>query len=211
MPCTPFEVNGVRGIICTRGRRRRCFACSGPGHWICDGCDRNVCGHHRTMFGEEDRCHECLPGALVRVALGSYRVLVTGGRRFDAPEVVDMVLRRALGRASSMRLGLTIVHGACGVRRGTPWGLSDVVGLDGLAHRWALWNGLATEAWPAAYSGDTCQGPARNAAMVQSRPAVCLAFPGGRGTADCTAKARRAGVRVGIVDRLGTLVWDPGP
>lgn len=208
MPCRPFEGDGVRGIVCTRERRQKC-ACGGPGHWICDGCDRPICGHHRTMVGEEDRCPECLPGAHVRLNLGTFRLLVTGGRRYDRADVVDEVLRRAWSRADDLDLTLTIVHGACGVRRGEAWGPSDVVGLDGLAHRWALWHGVPVEPWPATYSGTVCHGPPRNAAMVLSRPRACLSFPGGRGTADCSTRALNARVRVGTINRHGELTWQP--
>lgn len=42
-------------------------------------------------------------------------------------------------------------------------------------------------------------GPIRNsemAAYAKGKPAVCVAFPGGKGTADMVTKAQRAGIEV---------------
>lgn len=39
-------------------------------------------------------------------------------------------------------------------------------------------------------------GPIRNARMMEWEPDLVVAFPGGKGTADMVARAKRAGVRV---------------
>jgi hypothetical protein len=39
-------------------------------------------------------------------------------------------------------------------------------------------------------------GPKRNSRMVAAGADLVLAFPGGKGTADCVAQARKAGIRV---------------
>ena len=49
-------------------------------------------------------------------------------------------------------------------------------------------------------------GPLRNARMIaEGKPDLVLAFPGGRGTADMTRKARAAGVEVRAVLTPSTL------
>jgi hypothetical protein len=75
MPCIPFEVNGARGFICTRGqRRRKCSVCKRPTasrecDWkkpkkksgtcdapLCDRCtfspaeDKDLCPDHATAY-----------------------------------------------------------------------------------------------------------------------------------------------------------------
>ena len=43
---------------------------------------------------------------------------------------------------------------------------------------------------------DTAAGPKRNQMMLDQKPDIILAFPGGRGTADMIARAEQAGVEV---------------
>lgn len=47
-------------------------------------------------------------------------------------------------------------------------------------------------------------GPLRNAAMLDLRPDVVIAFPGGSGTANMVRQAEAAGVRVCMVPPTGT-------
>jgi hypothetical protein len=42
----------------------------------------------------------------------------------------------------------------------------------------------------------TAAGPKRNQMMLDQKPDIVLAFPGGRGTADMIARAEQAGVEV---------------
>jgi hypothetical protein len=70
MPCYDIELpNGVRGIACARGgRRRRCYHCNRLGaDRLCDGpvavnrtCDRPICRACATADGPElDYCRDC--------------------------------------------------------------------------------------------------------------------------------------------------------
>lgn len=43
-------------------------------------------------------------------------------------------------------------------------------------------------------------GAIRNQAMIEARPDLVLAFPGGAGTADCVRRARKAGIEVRLVE-----------
>lgn len=131
------------------------------------------------------------------------RLLVTGGRDYADAATVAAVLDRALGRLPDGEV-LVVVNG--GAR-----------GLDTLAHRWAYWRCVeGRRAMPEMHPADwdthgKAAGHIRNAAMVATRPDACVAFPGGRGTADCLRRARAAGVRCGVVDDAGTLRWDASP
>lgn len=77
-------------------------------------------------------------------------------------------------------------------------------GADALAQRWALARGVASWAFPADWSQGRSAGPRRNAIMLSEvLPDLVLAFPGGRGTADMVARARRVGVEVIALEPLG--------
>jgi SLOG family YspA-like protein len=108
------------------------------------------------------------------------RILVTGSRTWaDAATI-----RRALHDAARGHNDVTVVHGGAD-------------GADVLAHAAAQILGLSREVhrpdWRA-------HGPAagfrRNTHMVQLGADLCLVFQAGntRGTADCAAKARAAGI-----------------
>lgn len=134
-----------------------------------------------------------------------YRLLVTGGRRYDRADVVARVLERALVVHGDT---LVVVHGACGADADRPWDHHTPTGADGLAHRWALWRGVRVEPHPARWgSSGRGAGPARNADMVRLGADACVAFPGGNGTEDCKRRALGAGIRVGIVSLAGALTW----
>lgn len=118
-------------------------------------------------------------------------VLVTGGRAYrDAATVA-----RTLSALPITRL----VHGGA-------------TGADRLAAEWARANGIADTPCPARWRDrdgtfDRAAGFKRNAEMLaQERPALVVAFPGGNGTADMVARARRAGVAVLEVQPPGA--WD---
>jgi hypothetical protein len=69
------------------------------------------------------------------------------------------------------------------------------VGADLCAARWAENHGLE-HARIAALWGRHGKGAGfrRNSALAALRPHVCIAFPGGEGTADMAQKARDAGI-----------------
>jgi hypothetical protein len=110
------------------------------------------------------------------------RVLVCGGRDYDDALRVQDVLD-----------GLVItklIHGDCGR------------GADKLADNYGFRRGIEIVTYPAQWAKyGRRAGPIRNQAMlVHGKPDLVVAFPGGRGTADMVARARKAGVRVMVVE-----------
>lgn len=108
-------------------------------------------------------------------------VLVCGGRDFNDK---DMVWRE-LDKLHAERSITRIVHG-------------DAKGADKLASDWARSRGVGQGRFPADWKNlGRSAGPLRNAEMLaKSKPDLCLAFPGRRGTADMMRRAERAGVNV---------------
>lgn len=97
-----------------------------------------------------------------------YRVLVTGSRDWRDEQRVRRELARAWHESARP---IVVVHGACDT------------GADQHAALWvrdcraALLGGVTDEPHPAAWKqGGRGAGPARNRQMVDSRPALCLAF-----------------------------------
>lgn len=119
-------------------------------------------------------------------------VLVCGGRDYDEEHVVDHVL------SAVVRPGDIVLDGQC------PYG-----GADELAHLWAKANGRTSIRVPAKWGKQgRAAGPKRNQRMLdEAKPAFVVAFPGGRGTADMTRRARKAGVPVLTVDEDGVSEW----
>lgn len=69
-------------------------------------------------------------------------------------------------------------------------------GADACGERWAKWRGIPIDRYPADWDAHgRAAGPIRNQIMVDAADAL-IAFPGGRGTADVTKRARKAGLRV---------------
>lgn len=111
-------------------------------------------------------------------------VLVTGGRDYtDAARLREML--DALHKSHGFRV---LVHGCAS-------------GADSLAARWASSRGIHPAGCPALWDTYGKQaGPIRNCAMLQLRPELVVAFPGGRGTADMVDQAKQGGIRVIMVD-----------
>lgn len=108
------------------------------------------------------------------------RVLVCGGRDYADEHAVLVAL-------SGLPPGTVVVHGAAR-------------GADNLAERAAGSLGLVTEPHPADWERlGRRAGPVGNAEMLATGVDLVIAFPGGRGTADMVARARRAGVPVRLV------------
>lgn len=116
-------------------------------------------------------------------------VIVTGGRNYTDAEAVGF----ALAPLNPSR----VIHGGCTTGTKTS---GSFCGADGLAHAWAIANDVTVDVyevvryldgdWPGA-------GPCRNARMLRlSWPDLVLAFPGGRGTADCCRQAEALGFKV---------------
>ena len=117
-------------------------------------------------------------------------VLVCGGRDFRGWGAVERVLDRI-----SPEL---IIHGAAN-------------GADSLAGRYARLNDVPCREFPANWRPRGSRGPVnmragheRNQQMlVQGRPDIVLAMPGGRGTEDMVRRSRQQGFAVQIHDHRG--------
>lgn len=127
------------------------------------------------------------------------RVLVTGSRTWTKRTVIWWKLHelaiRAYGEYDTGHV-LTVVHGDC------------PKGADRSVKQWLqfqaaeLWTPVTIieEAHPADWKLGRGAGPIRNQHMVNLGADLCLAFmmPGSRGTADCVARAREAGIETRV-------------
>lgn len=108
------------------------------------------------------------------------KVLVCGGRDYQDKMRVFAEL--------NMLRPTHVIHGAC------------PTGADSFAREYCSdeSQGVIEEAYPAKWhKHGPAAGPIRNRQMLfEGKPDVVLAFPGGRGTADMVARARKVGVRV---------------
>lgn len=109
------------------------------------------------------------------------RVLVCGGRDFNDVAFFEDAMQR-IHETYNITL---VIHGAA-------------KGADLLASEWAQARGISQTACPAAWGAyGKAAGPMRNQYMIDvHKPAIVVAFPGGRGTADMTQRAQRSGVLV---------------
>lgn len=114
-------------------------------------------------------------------------LLITGGRDFTDAAYVGRIL--------------SVVHRRCAftaIRQGT------ARGADQLAAEWGWDHGIAVQSYPAEWEKwGKRAGFIRNQEMIDGgvRPWACIAFPGGRGTADMVSRVQRAGIPC----------WDLGP
>jgi hypothetical protein len=113
------------------------------------------------------------------------RLLVCGGREFNDFAAVSDELTWLSGSHSID----VVIHG--GAR-----------GADTLAGEWAKLNRIPIQVYRADWGKHgKAAGPLRNKQMlVEGKPDMVLAFPGGRGTANMIAQAREAGVTVEEVE-----------
>lgn len=110
------------------------------------------------------------------------RVIVCGGRDFADRELIARTLYQALDVRSTDQT--VVVHGAA---RG-----ADRLAAE-IAENW----GLATEAHPADWKAHgKGAGPVRNEEMARLGADLCIAFPGGAGTADMVRRAEAHGIPV---------------
>ena len=107
---------------------------------------------------------------------------MTGGRTYRFASRVTAALD-ALDRGEARITALA--HGGCS-------------GADECAEGWAVATGTPTTRYKANWTQEGVKaGPLRNGRMLREfRPDVVLAFPGGKGTADCVRQARALGIRV---------------
>ncbi len=123
------------------------------------------------------------------------KVLVCGGRNYkDAFAVAQLLL------ALHQRTPFTkVIHG-------------DARGADRLAGTWAQSIGIPVVAYPARWDLEgRAAGPRRNQRMLdQEHPDLCVAFPGGRGTADMTTRAHAAGLPIVALEPRVLDGWQRG-
>lgn len=109
------------------------------------------------------------------------KVLVCGGRDYNDTEFLEGIL----DKLNEEHNFTTLISGCAS-------------GADSMAGIWAILNKIAVEEFPAEWKKDgRAAGPIRNQRMlVEGKPDLVVAFPGGRGTADMVRRARDAGVQV---------------
>jgi hypothetical protein len=109
-------------------------------------------------------------------------VLVTGSRTWTNTPAVIRVLDQVHARKADR---LVIVHGAC------------PNGVDAVADTWCRHHSVPAERHPADWSRHgRAAGPIRNAAMVATAPALCLAFirNNSPGATHCANTAEKSGI-----------------
>lgn len=123
------------------------------------------------------------------------RVLVCGGRNDADHTAVDLLMQTVIARFGPIAC---VIHGAA-------------TGADTLGKEWALKNHIEDAPYPADWNDltrpdalirtrrddqryDARAGFRRNQRMIdEGKPNVVVALPGGNGTADMVARARKAG------------------
>lgn len=122
------------------------------------------------------------------------RVLVCGGREYSD----KAALYAALDALHVLTPVTLVISGHAGKRikhKGKP---DTVIGADLLGEEWAKERGIPLGVYPADWlAHGKAAGPKRNQLMLtDGRPELVVSFPGGRGTADMTNRAKDANVRV---------------
>lgn len=104
------------------------------------------------------------------------RYLICGGRDFDNYALMEDALAKLILHPEDA----IIFHG-------------DARGADSLADRWAREHGVPVKAFPADWDRHKkAAGPIRNRQMLmEGRPDVVIAFPGGPGTKNMVEQADR--------------------
>lgn len=131
------------------------------------------------------------------------RVLVTGSRDWTDRKAVWLAIFSEYVDAEYDSGLFTVVHGDC------------PTGADLHARQFYEWQSryVIEERHPADWDRyGKSAGPRRNQHMVDLGADVCLAFPLGesRGTRHCMEAARRAGIRVKVVDAAVQLLEREG-
>lgn len=119
------------------------------------------------------------------------KLLVCGGRTFNNWELLRdkltemFVIQEETRPFPHLPEDFGVVHGGA-------------KGADDLADQWAVLHGVVPHIYKADWEGyGIAAGPIRNQKMLdEGKPDIVVAFPGGSGTADIVARARKAGVKV---------------
>lgn len=117
-------------------------------------------------------------------------VIVTGGRDYTGTGLLDAL--------DELHANVGIVELVTG----------DATGADAIAVEWAITRRVCFAQHIAQWSLGRKAGPIRNAGIVAHAllhsapdlPVLCLAAPGGRGTADCVERCRKAGIEVRAIE-----------
>jgi hypothetical protein len=112
------------------------------------------------------------------------RVLITGGRHYSDQDLLEKTLNELHSR-----------HGFTDLMHG------DASGADQLAGQWAKSRGISVKAYPADWKNlGRIAGPIRNKKMLDEKPDLLVAFPGGKGTANMVFYAKKSGCVVVLVE-----------
>lgn len=112
-------------------------------------------------------------------------ILVCGGREFNNWRLVHAVLDSALKKFANIRL---MIGGAKGADQlADNWAKSREVECLRIPARWSIYGKAA--------------GPIRNKTMLDEKPDLVIAFPGGPGTQHMIRVAKDAGIQVVEVRR----------
>lgn len=104
------------------------------------------------------------------------KIIVTGGRDYNDKEKVYAVLDNLDPEI--------VIHGNCS-------------GADTISKMWAIEKGKTQIPYPYPSKYGRAGGPIRNKQMCTEHPdAVLVAFPGGRGTANCIKEAKLLKIKV---------------
>lgn len=109
------------------------------------------------------------------------RVIVCGGRNYSDEEAVARALLNVW--LDHDRPPMQVVQGGA-------------KGADEAARKVAETQGFRCDTFHADWSIGPYAGPKRNQQMVEAGADLLIAFPGGKGTADCVLRAERAGIPV---------------
>ncbi len=111
-------------------------------------------------------------------------ILVTGGRDFNDKERVFKKLDEIIAGVQDLN-EVSVIQG--GAR-----------GADSLGRLWAKDNWIYWKSFDADWNQyGKRAGPIRNQQMIdECEPDLCVAFPGGRGTADMVRRCKKAGIKV---------------
>src|SRR6266704_483669 len=105
------------------------------------------------------------------------RVIICGGRDFNDRKKVVKAL-------TGLHKDTVLVHGNC-------------KGVDRLAADiWSHWEGRVEPHLADWKKHGNAAGPIRNQEMVDAGAKFVIAFPGGKGTADCVERAEKAGIQI---------------
>jgi hypothetical protein len=112
-------------------------------------------------------------------------VLVTGGRRFDQPAILHTALDGLLDQCKERHIDMKVIQG--GAR-----------GADRFAWAWAQIHNIVCITVHANWIRDgKAAGPRRNQRMLDCHhPDICVAMPGGNGTADMVARCKQANIPI---------------